>query len=70
MAKYSVLIPIAGSIEVEVEADDEESAVQAALATEFTEEDLQSLTWESMEHICQGNVCYAPTWSAEANLID
>jgi hypothetical protein len=70
MAKYSVLIPIAGHIRVEVEADSEEAAIQAALESDDTH--LGNIDdWQAVESFMEGNVSYCPRpWQAEATLED
>lgn len=55
MKNYTVLIPITGYIEIEVDAEDKDSAIDKA----FDSEDLKLdnvLEWEAHEHICEGNV--------------
>lgn len=64
MKKYNVTIPIAGSYTVEVEAEDEEGAIDEALERQG-DADLD-IEWEAMHEICRGNVCYAPVWEASA----
>lgn len=64
MKKYNVTIPIAGSYTVEVEAEDEEGAIDEALERQG-DADLD-IEWEAMQEICRGNVCYAPVWEASA----
>jgi len=61
MARYSVEIPIAGSMTIEVEADSEESAIEAGWAR-FHEEgpDAFDVSWEALSHVTNGNVCSAP----------
>lgn len=70
MATYSVLIPMAGHICVEVEADSEEAAIEAAF--ESDDLTLKNVTeWEVLKQFNRGNVCYCPSpWDAEAELIE
>ena len=65
--KYGVFLPIAGTLYVEVEADDEESAIQLALAQPC---DISTAEWETLEHICEGNVFYGQTNDAYAEEIE
>lgn len=66
MPQYSVLIPIAGHIEVLVKAENEDAAIEAA----FESDDLKIdnlFQWEAVQAFTQGNVCYCPhPWEAEA----
>ena len=72
MKVYQVTIPIAGSIYVDVEAEDEEEAKEKALNRSWSisltsDDNSVSLgELEPLEHICQGNVCFAPVWDIEA----
>lgn len=70
MRRYSVALPIAGHIFVEVEADDAKAAVEAALELQFDTKDIEE--WQVMERgYTRGNVCYCPTpWEPEAELLD
>lgn len=68
MATYEVMLPVAGHAVVTVEADDGESAVQAAL-DKVQLKDLQE--WEALEQFNMGNVCFCPRpWEAEAERLD
>jgi hypothetical protein len=61
MKKYTVVIPIAGSITIEVEAKDSMSAMDAAWVKIDAEgADAGEVTWEFRTRIAEGNVCYAP----------
>ena len=73
MKEYYVQLPIAGVVSVTVEADTEEEAIQAALSTGWTLEELdkgkgkmQLEELDLYEHALQGNVCYLPIWEASA----
>jgi hypothetical protein len=67
---YYVKIPFAGYVGLEVEADDEESAIEAALdkaaMTCEGRDGTEVQEWEFLEYVVQGNVCAAPLWEAEA----
>lgn len=66
MTTYLVTIPIAGHAEVEVEAENEEDAIEAALASDDLTIDA-IVSWEALDAFNQGNVCYCPQpWNAEA----
>lgn len=71
MAKFMVLIPIAGSFAIEVEAADEKAAKAAAWdemnAYTGDVEAIGQLEWEFLEKICSGNVCHAPHWEVTAD---
>ncbi len=58
MAKYSVSIPIAGSCTVEVEAESEAGAVEAAWAV-VDDEQARHLEWEFFSSLVDGNVLHA-----------
>ena len=72
MKQYTVTLPVAGSVQVYVEAENEKAAIDAALEsadfrvnggknTEPGEE------WAVLRRITSGNVCHAPVWEAEAS---
>lgn len=65
MAKtWGVTLPVAGHLYVEVEADNEDAAIEKAFDT-ATLDDLES--WEAIRQFQQGNVSYCPRpWEAEA----
>jgi hypothetical protein len=55
---YSVKIPIAGHAYIDVEADNEEAAIEAAMDSV----ELRHIeSWEVLEQFNQGNVCYCPS---------
>ncbi len=61
MKKYTVVIPIAGSISIEVEAEDKRRAIDAAWTKIDAEAaDAGEVEWEFLTRIAEGNVCYAP----------
>lgn len=69
MARYGVRIPITGYVFVEVEAEDEKAAEEAAWEKvndgAFDEPD----EWEFNRQVVQGNVCHAMLNEIEVNLI-
>ena len=67
MATYSVKLPFAGYLSVEVEADSEEDAVSKAM-NDASLDDVEE--WETFTQIVQGNVLYAPINTPEVELID
>lgn len=68
MAQWNVVLPIAGNVEVSVEAQDENSAIETALEI-ATLDDVSG--WEALREFNQGNVCYCPhPWEAEATIED
>lgn len=69
MKKWSVAVPISGVIHVEVEAEAEEEAMEAAFNSEdLTLDNIEE--WEAHRKIVQGNVCYALQWEIEVTEID
>lgn len=65
---YGVTIPIAGHVYVEVEADDEDDAIEKAMESDFTSESIES--WEALTTFTEGNVCYCPShWKVYAELV-
>ena len=68
MPKYSVELPIVGWALVEVEADDERAAADAALGGEITFDDIQE--WDAVRRVTQGHICYAPRNSIEVTEIE
>ena len=69
MKTWNVAVPITGIAYVDVQADDEEAAIEAALNSNSLTIDAIE-TWEAHEHVTQGNFCYAMLNDAEAELID
>jgi len=68
MKKYIVNVPISGYIHVEIEAENEKDACEKV----FDSEDLcldNIVEWETHEHICKGDVCYAVFCDIEAEEI-
>ncbi|WP_024516793.1 hypothetical protein [Bradyrhizobium sp. Tv2a-2] len=67
MTRYSVTVPIAGYAIVEVEAADENDAIDEALgAIDFN--DIQE--WEAYRHLVRGHVCSAPYHKAVVEEIE
>lgn len=66
MSKYYVRIPVAGVWSVEVEADSEEAAIKAAMATEFNLNNLEEI--DRYEQLYNGYVSFAPLDEAEVDL--
>jgi len=69
--QYEVIIPLAGAISVFVDASDENEAMEKAKSidwnVDFTSEgNVEIYELDTLDHICQGNVCYAPVWDIEA----
>lgn len=64
MKKWGVRLPVSGYVYVEVEAADEDAAIEAAFDAAFDARDIEE--WEVHRDIVQGNVCSAVLWSAEA----
>jgi hypothetical protein len=61
---YTVTLPIAGHITTEIEAENAEAAISAALDGDLMTYDA---SWEALEQFSQGNICYCPKpWKAEA----
>jgi hypothetical protein len=70
MKKYSVTIPIAGSVIIEVEVDDgadDDAIYEAATAAYNDDESAGEIEWEFVQHITEGNVLNAPVndWEYE-----
>lgn len=65
--KWHVALPISGVIYIEIEAEDEESAIDAALEQSFNTKDIAE--WETHRDLVRGNVCYANTTRASAEEI-
>jgi hypothetical protein len=69
MKIYGVKVPIAGHAYVEVEAENEEEAIERAFEEAFTTDMIEE--WDTLRQFNQGNVCYCPhPWQAEAELVD
>lgn len=68
MAKYGVNLPIVGYVYIEVEAENEQDAIDKALEAEWKDEDIQEEY--TVEHVCSGNACYHPYADADAELVE
>ena len=70
MAKtWGVTLPLTGKLYVEVEAEDEEAAIEAALASnDVIIENIEE--WEVVKEISRGNVFCGLQNRADAQLID
>lgn len=67
--KYGVTLPVTGLIYVEVEADDEKSAIEAALGADgLTNSMIEE--WEAHREVNRGNVWHGPIGEASAEEID
>lgn len=64
MKMYSVVIPITGILEVTVEAEDEEAAIEKALEADVSNDNI--LEWETCRKIVTGNVFHGHTNEAHA----
>ena len=66
MPTYSVTIPIAGHVTVEVEAADKAEAKEKAFETDLADDNVADLTWEALDKFNSGNVCHCPSpWEIE-----
>jgi len=78
MSKFYVTMPFAGYVTITVEAENKAEAIEAAYGVECEVNprddqpegisDVYVEEWSFLEHITQGNVCYAPCNSASAQL--
>lgn len=68
--RWSVAVPFTGVVYVEVEADDEDAAIDAAMDEASLMGDdgriNDTIEWEAHRHVVRGNVCYAHTREASA----
>ena len=64
MKNYEVMIPVTGYIYVDVEAENEDEAVDMAMQSDDISLD-NIAEWEVHRHVIQGNVCYALLNSVE-----
>lgn len=56
MKKYGVSVPISGYVYIEVEAENEEEALDKVFAQGFEDDDIQEL--EMYEKLIEGNICH------------
>lgn len=68
MKKYMVTIPVAGHLNFEVKANSEEEAIEKALSTEWSLEDIIEL--DAYEKLIEGNVCHVYEYEASAEEIE
>lgn len=57
MKEYTVLVPITGYVEVVVEAENEQEAIDMAMDDEDINLD-NVMEWDMVKHITEGNVFY------------
>ena len=67
MNKYNVFVPIAGYVQIEVEAENEKDTIDKAFEQGCSAEDISE--FDMFEHIAQGNVLHAPMNSIEVEEI-
>ena len=67
MPRYWVTLPVVGQATIEVEADNNEHAIDVAFEN-ITRDHLEE--WECLRNGCRGNVCYLPTHSADVQEIE
>ncbi len=66
MKTYTVTVPIAGHLLMEVKAENAVDAIEVALNSEHLTLD-KIENWEALRQFNTGNVCYCPhPWKAEA----
>ncbi len=63
--KWSVALPVAGTLYKEVEAETEEETIEIALESMYDPAS-DTFEWEAMRTIVSGNCCHAPTFEASA----
>lgn len=68
MSTYSVRLPICGYLMIEVEADSEEAAIEAACASDYGTEHIEE--WSAYTEIVRGNVFHGPVNRADAVLVE
>lgn len=61
---YAVRLPITGVIDINIEAESEDDAIEKALDSDITSDDISE--WETCRQIVQGNVFHGHTNEAEA----
>lgn len=69
MPRYSVQLPVTGYIMVDVEAENEAAAIDAALDVEGLTNDMIE-EWEIHRQTNRGNVAYGSCTEANAELIE
>lgn len=68
MKKYNVLVPIAGYVQIEVEAENEKEAIDKAFEQGCSAKDISE--FDMLEHIAEGNVLHAPMNNVEVEEIE
>lgn len=70
MPRYSVMVPIAGHIIVDVDAENEDDAKnKALLSDDLTLKNIHG--WEALEQFNQGNVCFCPSpWEIDVEELE
>lgn len=63
MKTYSIIVPFTGHMEVFIDAENEEDAINKAFEVDVElkglPENVEQFTWEYHRHITQGNICSA-----------
>lgn len=68
MPFYTVTLPIAGHAYLDVKADNEKAAIDAAME-QVEQKHIED--WEALNQFNRGNVCYCPKpWEASAELAE
>jgi len=67
MPKYQVTMPIAGSVSLEVEAENPKAAIEAFWDHPNIPHEPDE--WDFVEHVCEGNVCYAMQMNVDVQLL-
>ncbi len=68
MPKYGVTLPVNGSVYVEVDANSEDEAIEKALQSDVTNDDIQE--WSTYDELVHGNVFCGSDSHASAELIE
>jgi hypothetical protein len=71
MKTYEVTLPITGYINVQIEAEGEEDAIDRALLwVETSASGIYGRVWSAVRHIMKGGHCFAmEPWDAQATVI-
>lgn len=68
MKTFGVYVPFTGQLYLEVQAEDEDSAIEAALVADL-DNDMQE-SWEALRCVCEGNVFHGTLNTAYAVVVD
>lgn len=68
MPKYNVMLPVAGYVSCEVEAESEDEAIEKAKDVDFSTSDIEE--WNVYVDLMKGNVCQAEYVEAVAEEIE